>query len=216
MHLIQYFKLIFQNREINYNPAAPHFGGVHEALIKTSKKAIYAVLAGADINDEELMSAFSGAEEIVNSRPITYQTSDAADELPLTPNNFLHGRSSMEFPYEALDETTFSMRVRWRRVQELNRHFWTRWVREWLPALAQRRKWTVQRGNLKVGDVVLVQGENAPRGRWPLARVLETYTGKDGLVRSVKIQMKGRTFVRPIVKLYPLELDSDESPPPQS
>ena len=197
-------------------PAAPHFGGVHEALVKTSKKAIYSVLRGADINDEELMTAFSGAEEILNSRPITYQTSNSVDELPLSPNNFLTGRSSMEFPYEALDETTFSMRVRWRRVQELNGHFWTRWVREWLPALAQRRKWTVQRGNLIVGDVVLVQGENAPRGRWPLARVLETYTGKDGLVRSVKIQMKGRTFVRPIVKLYPLELDSDESPPPQS
>ena len=59
---------------------------------------------------------------------------------------------------------------------------------------------------------MLVLDEHASRGRWPLARVLETYTGKDGLIRSVKIQMKGRTFVRPIVKLYPLELsDSKDS-----
>ena len=206
------------NRRIKWRfnpPAAPHFGGVHEALVKTSKRAIYAILKGADINDEELMTAFSGAEEILNSRPITYQTSNSADDLPLTPNHFLTGRNSLEFPYEALDETTFSMRVRWRRVQELNRHFWTRWVREWLPALAQRRKWAIKRENLKVGDLVLVlEDEHARRGRWPLARVLETYPGKDGLTRSVKIQMKGRTFIRPIVKLYPLELSESEVPHP--
>ncbi|MCG8034838.1 MAG: DUF1759 domain-containing protein, partial [Candidatus Thiodiazotropha taylori] len=35
-------------------PLAPHFGGVHETMIKAAKKAIQAILGNADINDEEL------------------------------------------------------------------------------------------------------------------------------------------------------------------
>ena len=199
-----------RNIKWNFNPpAAPHFGGVHEALIKTSKRAIYAVLKQADINDEELMTAITGAEEIVNSRPITYQSSNPADDLPLTPNHFLHGRIGMEMPFEAIDSTSFSMRIRWRRVQELVRHFWTRWLHEWLPALAKRKKWTALRDNIKKDDIVLVMEANIPRGKWPLARVIETFPGKDGRVRTVKINAKGSTYIRPIVKLFPLELSED-------
>jgi len=39
----------------------------------------------ADLTDEELMTAFVGAEGLLNSRPITYQSSDVDDEEPLTP-----------------------------------------------------------------------------------------------------------------------------------
>ena len=35
-------------------PAAPHFSGVHEVMIKAAKKAIYSILGNADITDEEL------------------------------------------------------------------------------------------------------------------------------------------------------------------
>ena len=44
------------------HPLAPHFGGIHESLVKSAKKAIYAVLQEADISDEELLTAFLGAE----------------------------------------------------------------------------------------------------------------------------------------------------------
>ena len=47
--------------------------------------------------------------------------------------------------------------------------------------------------------------ESVPRGLWPLARVTETYPGKDGLVRSVRIRTKNTQLVRPITKLVMLE-----------
>ena len=43
-------------------PLAPHFEGVHEVMIKAAKKALRAVLGNADVNDEELMTAFVGVE----------------------------------------------------------------------------------------------------------------------------------------------------------
>ena len=84
-------------------PLAPHFGGVHESMIKSAKRAINAVLQNADVNDEELHSAFVGVEDLLNSRPLTYQSSHPADILPLTPNHFLHGRVGGEFAAETVD-----------------------------------------------------------------------------------------------------------------
>ena len=57
-------------------PNAPHFGGVHESMTKSAKRAIYAILGCADITDEELHTAFAGAENLINSRPLTYQTAN--------------------------------------------------------------------------------------------------------------------------------------------
>ena len=53
-------------------PLAPHFSRVHEVMIKSAKKAIYAILNSADITDEDFLSAVVGAEGLLNSRPITY------------------------------------------------------------------------------------------------------------------------------------------------
>ena len=52
-------------------PLAPHFGGVHESMMKSAKRAINAILGNADITDEELMTAIIGAEGLINSRPLT-------------------------------------------------------------------------------------------------------------------------------------------------
>ncbi|XP_070581780.1 uncharacterized protein [Ptychodera flava] len=71
---------------------AAHFGGVHESMIKAAKRAIYAILKNADITDEELLTAVTGAEALINSRPITYQSANPDDVTPLTSNHFLHGQ----------------------------------------------------------------------------------------------------------------------------
>ena len=42
-------------------------------MIKAAKRAIYAIIGPTDVTDEELMTAFVGAETLINSRPLTYQ-----------------------------------------------------------------------------------------------------------------------------------------------
>ena len=145
-------------------PLAPHFGGAHEAMIKEAKRAVNAILDDADITDEEIMTAFTEAEALYNSRPLTYQSANPEDDVPLTPNHSLFGQIGGQFAPESVDETTFNPRKRWRRVQELVRHFWHRWIREWLPALNIRKKWQRTERDLKVGDIVLVISPNTPRG----------------------------------------------------
>ena len=80
---------------------------MYEVLIKAARKAIYGILGNADVSDEELMTAFTGAEASINSRPLTYQSTNPADAVPLTPNFFLTGQFVGNFAAQR------------RRVQEL-------------------------------------------------------------------------------------------------
>lgn len=52
---------------------------------------------------------------------------------------------------------------------------------------------------------MLVVHDNLPRGRWNLGRVVKTFPGDDGLIRTVQVQKKQGTFKRPVVKLCLLE-----------
>ena len=51
---------------------------------KAAKKAIRAILSDADVNDEELMTTFTGVEALMNSSPLTYQSANLKDVTPLT------------------------------------------------------------------------------------------------------------------------------------
>lgn len=53
-----------------------------------------------------------------------------------------------------------------------------------------RSKWHSSKRNVQVGDIVLVQDPNTIRGVWKLAQVMETMTGRDNIVRTVKLRYK--------------------------
>ena len=185
-------------------PGAPHFGGIHEAMIKSAKKAIYGVIGTSDVTNEELITAVTGVESLLNARPLTYQSANPQDIVPLTPNHFLHGQLGGQFAPETVDTTEFSPRKRWRKVQEIISQVWRRWLQEYLPLLSRRPKWTEVVKDLKQDDVVLVLDSKLPRGRWRLGRIIETYPGRDGHTRVAKIQCGTSTVIRPIHKLVPL------------
>ena len=75
-----------------------------------------------------------------------------------------------------------------------------------MPALTERRKWrTRSQTDAPIGDLVLVVEDNIPLGRWNLGRVVKTFPGDDGLIRTVEVQMKQGTFKWPVAKLWLLE-----------
>lgn len=197
-----------QGIEWQFNPPeAPHFGGVFERMIKSAKRAIYAILNEADVNDEELQTVFTGAESLLNSRPLTTVSGDVNDEPVLTPNHFLIGQMGGELAPDTVDTTAVSVRRRWRRIQELIRRVWSRWMREYLPSIGSRQKWFQPSKNLTVGDVVLVIDPDAPRRDWKLGRIEAVHPGKDGLVRVVDVRTKGGVKRRPISRISPLEFE---------
>ena len=175
-------------------PLAPHFGGVHESMIKSAKRSLNAVLVNAEITDEELLTALTGAEALVNSRPLTYQSANPHNDYPLTPNHFLHGH----FAPSSVDHTQYNLLKRWRRIQELVRHFWHRWMRTWILTLSARKKWHKQHRDVQVREIVIVISPDTSRENWPLGRIVEVYAGTDGRVRVAKVQVGEGTLVRSV------------------
>ena len=88
-------------------PAAPHFGGAHEVMARADKKSIYAVVGHRDVTDEELITVFTGVESLLNSRPLSYQSLDPRDDVPLTCNQFLHGQMGGKFALSLLKPLLF-------------------------------------------------------------------------------------------------------------
>jgi len=64
---------------------------------------------------------------------------------------------------------------------------------------------------VKVGDIVILKEEGTARCLWKLAKVTETLEGRDGKIRSAKIQVLSKDKVIqlrcPIQHLVPLEAD---------
>ncbi|XP_035213654.1 uncharacterized protein LOC118187522 [Stegodyphus dumicola] len=105
---------------------------------------------------------------------------------------------------DALDRNKLLARQRF--CQELREQFRSRFRKEYLGQLVQKHGQTDC--ELKVGDIVLIGCENLKRVNWPIARVQELCTSRDGRVRVVKVKTRNGILIRPVRKLYPLEVCS--------
>ena len=186
-------------------PASPHMGGVWERMVASVKRALRAVLGRVIVSEETLHTVIAEAEFIVNSRPLTHVSADGADLEAITPNHLLLGRPACCLPPGLFDATEPPCKKSWRRVQCISDQFWKRWLKEYVPCLTQRRKWQQEQRNLQIGDLVLLVGDNVPRGLWPLARVARIFPGADGRVRSVELRCRQKVLQRPVSKVCLLE-----------
>ena len=98
-------------------------------------------------------------------------------------------------------------RKKWCQVQISSNHFWKRWLCEYLPPLTLRSKWTAQKEQINISDLVLINEDNVKRGQWPLGRVVEVHLAEDGVVRVVTVRTSKGIFQRPAVKIFRLEND---------
>ena len=63
---------------------------------------------------------------------------------------------------------------------------------------------------MKQSDVVLISEDNIPRGKWKLGKIVDTFPGKDGKIRTVRVQTKKGMINRPVQKLHLLEEYKDK------
>ena len=199
--------LLQENIKWVFNPpAGSHHGGVWERCVRAERKVMKAPLNEQSLDEEGLATLMCEVEAIINGRPLTKGSDDPRDPEALTPNHLLFLRSGPALPPGILSKEDCYSRRRLRHVQYLADVFWRRWMREYLPSLQQRQKWSHISRNFAVGDVVLMLGENTPRSSWPLGRILEVSPNQsDVLVRSVKLRTKSSVLVGPIDKIVLLE-----------
>lgn len=126
-------------------------------------------------------------EKILNDRPLTPVSDHPDDPETLTPSKLLLLKSNSCLPLDVF--TSHDMYSKhWRQAQCLTNSFWKRWMKEYLPTLQSRQKWTSQRRNFAVGDLVLVVDEKSPRGHWPMGLIEEVFPDSHGHIRHVKVR----------------------------
>lgn len=198
-------KLAQRGVRFHFNPpAASHQGGVWERLIRSVRKTLTAIMNGCSLDDEKFCTFLAEAERIINNRPITPVSSDARDLEALTPASLLKGAIEASVPPGVFCKAD-GYRKSWRLIHILADQFWSRWKREYLSTLQVRQKWFWPTPNFAAGDLVLVVGENTPRGVWPKAIVEKVFPGKDGNVRSCRVRTTTGSLVRDIRKLCLVE-----------
>ena len=70
-----------------------------------------------------------------------------------------------------------------------------------VPTLVPRRKWRIERRNVRIDDVVTVTDENAVRGSWTMGRIADVFPGADGKERNVKVKTAKGVYSRPVTKI---------------
>ncbi|XP_029663034.1 uncharacterized protein LOC115235400 [Formica exsecta] len=192
-------------------PAAPHFGGLWEAAVKSFKHHLRRVLGESTLTYEEMSTLLAQIEACLNSRPLQAMSDDPDDLAALTPGHFLVGAALNAIPEASSLDVPLGRLSRWQLLQRMRDHFWDRWSQEYLHTLLQRPKWWATNEEVRVGRLCLIRSDNAPPTRWPLARIASVHPGADGRIRVVTLRTASSELTRPIAKIVLLpESRSDE------
>ncbi|XP_062703569.1 uncharacterized protein LOC134286024 [Aedes albopictus] len=163
-------------------PSAPHFGGLWEAAVRSSKYHLLRVLGEATVSPEDFSTLLTQVEACLNSRPLTPLSDDPNDLEPLTPAHFLIGSSLQSIPEPDLGELPINrldaLQLTQRRLQD----FWKRWRREYLCQLQARTKRWQPAVQVNVGKLVVIKDDNQPPMKWRLGRIVEVHPGSDKML----------------------------------
>ena len=134
------------------SPSAPHHGGVWEWLVRTFKHTFYAIPGNRRLTDEILITVFCLVKQSRNARPLVPASTDPIDLDALTPNtSCLKQLARLYRPIQ----TDFDHRKRYARAQAYSDTIWNRWLKEYVPTLNRRSKWSTQSDKqLKTGYLV--------------------------------------------------------------
>ena len=195
-------------------------GACWERLIRVVKNCLYKTIGRATLTYFELLTVLSDVQLAVNSRPLTYRTSEN-DLEAITPNCFLRfcGNSSLilrenisvwdDLPSQNDLENTLDKR------REAFEHFRNMWYESYLLSLREHSKYlheTDWENKVKVNDIVLIKLPNKSRPFWQMGRIIELIVGYDNKVRSVRLKRgDGQICHHSLKHLYPLELSLTHS-----
>lgn len=160
---------------------APWFGGAYERIVRIVKTSIKKAFGFVMLNLLELQTVLCQAEDIMNSRPISYVPSEVIQ--PLTPNNFLRLRdvnidTQLEVTLETVPVTSRHLLEGWKTVKSTLELYWSQFRSMYLLNLRQfhthshrKEKGSVSRLPI-INEVVLVHDPSAPRGDWKIGKVV--------------------------------------------
>ncbi|GFW80618.1 integrase catalytic domain-containing protein [Trichonephila clavipes] len=147
------------------------------------KELLRRTLGKAIFTYEELLTILCECEKVVNSRSLTYLSEGMQDITPITPVRFLFDTKDLDVRDANLSRKR--LRIRAKVIEEIKRRFRNEYL-------------------------VLIGDDWKKRLQWPLASAIKLIPGKDGLVSTVKLKTQFCTLIRPIQRVFPLEVSGND------
>ncbi|XP_062538804.1 uncharacterized protein LOC134207100 [Armigeres subalbatus] len=191
-------------------PRAPNFGGLWEAAVKVAKTHLVRQLGSSLLSFEEFVTVLTKIEGCMNSRPLLPLSSDPNDLGALTPSHFLVRNMIRPLPEADVRNVPLNRLSQYEKLQKYAQTFWYRWRNEYLKELNLQYNANPDRYPINVGDIVILKDESLPPARWPLARILETHPGPDGVTRVATLRTSSGVLKRAASKICPLECANEK------
>ena len=191
---------------------APWWGGFFERLVGIMKRSLSKVVGRRFLSYLELEEVLLDVETSMNNRPLLYQ-GEEFEQPVLTPNTLLRGKPTptLEEDLEKIGDEDVTKRMRF--LQKSKEQLRKRFMKEYVHALDERQQRSI--GNIdktpNVGAVVLLKGDTKDKALWKLGRVVSKISGKDGIVRGLKLkQGNGYVVERPLQLVCDLEIGGED------
>ena len=178
-------------------PRLPWMGGHFECLVRTIKASLATAISKKLLTLEAFTTIVKEAENIVNSRPLIYQ-SDNSRDIPLTPSQLAWGRDltllpPLLQPVDPLDEDydAKATRTQYIVLNDALERFRKRWQNEYLISLRDKHYNQCAENpshHLRVGQLVMVKHDNLHRIEWPLGVITAVYPDERGVIRTAEVE----------------------------
>ena len=138
-------------------------------MVGLVKSVLHKSLGKVLLTWDEFLEVLLNIETILNNRPLSYVEDD--EEMPiLTPNVMAFGQPNHVPEGDVTEIEEGYLRKRAKYLKKCKDNIWTRWQDEYLRGLRERHDLTHTRkqNNLKVGDVMMIKGDEKNRSKWGL------------------------------------------------
>ncbi|XP_076047289.1 uncharacterized protein LOC143028810 [Oratosquilla oratoria] len=204
-------------------PLGPWEGGVYERLVGITKSNLRKALPKHTPTYDKLRTLCQELECVMNNHPFIYVST--ADDIPLTPNHFMHGRTNALSPQIQLTNSdnpdylvATTLRTQYQFLTDALQTFKRRWTHDYVTSLKERhlRLTKTHQRVPRVHDLVLLTLDGVPQDQYSLAHIIQVFPGPDNVIRSVRVRTAKGEYERSVTQIIPLELNLsiDTHPPP--
>ena len=193
-----------QSKNVRWKHQTPRslwMGGHFERLVRTIKASLATAISRKLLTLEEFSTVVKEAENIINSRPLTYH-SDSTRDVPLSPSQLAWGRDltlmpPLLQPGDPLDgdHDARGTRAQYELLSNALERVRKRWHNEYLLSLREKhynRCADNPSHHLSVGKLVMVRHDNVHRIEWPLGVITALYPDERGVIRTAEVEKCGK------------------------
>ena len=197
-------------------PRAPWWGGFFERPIGVMKRSLSKSIGRSLLKFAEIEEALIDVEASMKNRPLLYQ-GEEFEKLIITSNILLRRRPLpiVEDDLELIgDEAEVSRRMK--LLQRSKHQLRQRFMNKYIHALEERQQLINDQQEVAVpepGSILLLKGKSKQKAHWKLGTVLSNITGKNGIVRGLKLKLGDHVVERPLQLVCDLEIGGKDLTP---